>query len=85
MTTFRPYHMYEDKAAIYRANMTRALAELYQHMENQLDFLNPDETIDGDTLTNEQLEIIESVEAIEKEWILDPQQRKELTLIQWED
>tara|TARA_Y100000004_G_scaffold98048_1_gene109819 strand:- start:212 stop:445 length:234 start_codon:yes stop_codon:yes gene_type:complete len=77
--------MYEDKAAIYRANMTRALAELYQHMENQLDFLTPDETIDGDTLTNEQLEIIERVEAIEEEWILDPQQRKELTLIQWED
>ena len=83
--TFRPYHMYEDKAAIYRANMTRALAELYQHMEEQLTFLTPDETIDGDTLTNEQLEIIERVEAIEEEWILDPQQRKELTLIQWED
>jgi len=77
--------MYEDKAAIYRANMTRALAELYQHMEQQLTFLKPDETIDGDTLTNEQLEIIERVEAIEEEWILDPQQRKELTLIQWED
>jgi hypothetical protein len=77
--------MYEDKAAIYRANMTRALAELYQHMEEQLNFLTPDETIDGDTLTNEQLEIIERVEAIEEEWILDPQQRKELTLIQWED
>jgi hypothetical protein len=54
-------------------------------MEEQLTFLTPDETIDGDTLTNEQLEIIERVEAIEEEWILDPQQRKELTLIQWED
>ncbi len=77
--------MYDDKARIYRANMTRALAELYTHMEKQLEFLTPDQTIDGDTLTNEQLEIIERVEAIEEEWILDPQQRKELTLIQWED
>ena len=54
-------------------------------MEKQLDFLTPDETIDGDTLTNEQLEIIERVEAIEEEWIIDPDRRKELTLIQWTD
>ena len=83
--TFRPYHMYEDKTKIYQANMTRSLGELYQHMEKQLDFLQPDETIDGDTLTNEQLEIIERVEAIEQEWIIDPDRRKELTLIQWTD
>jgi hypothetical protein len=83
--TFRPYDMYEDKTRIYQANMTRSLGELYQHMEKQLDFLTPDETIDGDTLTNEQLEIIERVEAIEEEWILDPDRRKELTLIQWTD
>ena len=77
--------MYEDKSKIYQANMTRSLGELCQHMEKQLDFLTPDETIDGDTLTNEQLEIIERVEAIEQEWIIDPDRRKELTLIQWTD
>lgn len=77
--------MYDDKTKIYQTNMTRSLGELYEHMEKQLDFLTPDETIDGDTLTNEQLEIIERVEAIEQEWIIDPERRKELTLIQWTD
>lgn len=77
--------MYDDKKAIYQANITRALAEMYQHMENMLDFLPEGEEIDGDKLTDEQFEIIERVEAIEQEWIIDPKARAEVTLIQWED
>ena len=77
--------MYDDKKAIYQANITRSLAEMYQHMEDMLDFLPVDEEIDGDKLTDEQFEIIERVEAIEQEWIIDPIARAECTLIQWED
>lgn len=77
--------MYDDKKAIYQANITRSLAEMYQHMENMLEFLPVDEEIDGDKLTDEQFEIIERVEAIEEEWIIDPKARAEVTLIQWTD
>ena len=77
--------MYDDKKAIYQANITRSLAEMYQHMEDMLSFLPEDEEIDGDKLTDEQLEVIERVEAIEQEWIIDPKARAEVTLIQWED
>ena len=79
------FNMYDDKKAIYQANITRSLAEMYQHMEDMLDFLPEGEEIDGDKLTDEQLEIIERVEAIEQEWIIDPKARAEVTLIQWED
>ena len=77
--------MYDDKKAIYQANITRSLAEMYQHMETMLEILPDDEEIDGDKLTDEQLEVIERVEAIEQEWIIDPKARAEVTLIQWED
>jgi len=76
--------MNHDKTAKYQANITRSLAELYQHMEDMLEILPEDTEIDGDLLTDEQLEVIERVEAIEQEWILDPVIREEVSLIQWE-
>ena len=77
--------MYDDKKAIYQANITRSLAEMYQHMETMLECIPENETLDGDKLTDEQFEVIERIEAIEQEWILDPVARAECTLIQWED
>lgn len=77
--------MYDDKKAIYQANITRSLAEMYQHMETMLGILPDDDEIDGDKLTDDQFEVIERVEAIEQEWIIDPKARAEVTLIQWED
>ena len=76
--------MNHDKTAKYQAQITRSLAELYQHMEDMLEFLPSDEEIDGDKLTDEQFEIIERVEAIEQEWIVDPDIRQEVSLIQWQ-
>ena len=77
--------MNPDKTAKYHANITRSLAELYQHMENMLEILPEEDMIDGDNLTDEQLEVIERVEAIEEEWIVDPTIRAEVSLIQWEE
>ena len=76
--------MNHDKTAKYQAHITRSLAELYQHMEDMLEILPEDAENDGDKLTDEQLEVIERVEAIEQEWILDPVIREEVSLIQWE-
>ena len=76
--------MNHDKTARYQAQITRSLAELYQHMETMLEILPEDAEIDGDKLTDEQFEVIERVEAIEQEWIVDPTIRAEVSLIQWE-
>ena len=78
------FAMNHDKTAKYQAQITRSLAELYQHMERMLEILPEDTEIDGDKLTDEQFEVIERVEAIEQEWIIDPDIRAEVSLIQWE-
>ena len=65
------FTMYDDKKAIYQANITRSLAEMYQHMETMLEILPEGEEIDGDNLTDEQYAVIDNVEAIEQEWIID--------------
>ena len=72
-----------EKELIYRAHIQRSLVEMYQHMEQMLTILPDDEEIDGDALTDKQLEVIERVEAIEQEWIVDPDQREALSLINW--
>ena len=41
--------------------------------------------VDFSDLTNEQLEQVAYVESIEEEWCCDPELRKSISLIQWED
>jgi hypothetical protein len=76
----------DESSAIKRRIEPLLKAESQQSdMETMLEILPDDEEIDGDKLTDEQFEVIERVEAIEQEWIIDPDRRKELTLIQWTD
>ena len=70
-----------DKELIYRTNVQRSLVEMYQHMENMLDGIP--EGIEEKDLTPEHEEIIDRIEAIEQEWIVDPEQREALSLINW--
>ena len=70
-----------DKELIYRTNVQRSLVEMYQHMEKMLDSIP--EGIDEADLTPDQEEIIDRIEAIEQEWIVDPEQREQLSLINW--
>ena len=75
--------MKDDKKALYQANITRSLGEMYQHMEQMLDTI-PDD-INPDNLLNEHIEIIDRITAIEEEWIIDPAVRLECSLIHWEE
>ena len=75
--------MNDDKKALYQANISRALAEMYAHMEKMLDTI-PDD-INPDNLLNEHIEVIDRITAIEEEWIIDPAVRLECSLIQWEE
>ena len=71
-----------DKEIIYRTNVQRSLIEMYNHMEKMLEAIP--EGIEEKDLTPEHEEIITRIEAIESEWIVDPEQREQLTLINWE-
>ena len=70
-----------DKELIYRTNVQRSLVEMYQHMENMLEAIP--EGIEECNLTPEHEDIIDRIEAIEQEWIVDPEQREQLSLINW--
>lgn len=70
----------------YQQVLEHQLSGIYDHMcNNLLDWVEGDEeTIDRDGLSSEQLLSIGNVKAIEEEWLLDPDLREELSLVQWE-
>jgi hypothetical protein len=75
--------MSTDKEAIYLANIQRSMVEVYSNIENLLSTI-PDDVDEAD-LTPEQCDAVLAVEAIESEWILDPDLRKEMSCIDWTD
>lgn len=72
-----------EKEKLYKSNVQRALVEMYQHMEKMLNYIP--EGIEEADLTEDHKEIINKIEAIEQEWIVDPDQRADLSLINWMD
>ena len=75
--------MSTDKEQIYLANMQRSMVEVYTQIERLLETI-PDD-IDEADLTPEQGDAVRAVEAIESEWILDPEIRQEMSCINWTD
>ena len=67
--------------AVSEDNVRRSLREVWTRLE-QLLITIPD-NIDEIALTTDQVELIENIESIEAEWILNPQTRAELSVIQW--
>jgi hypothetical protein len=70
----------------YQQVLEHQLSGIYDHMcNNLLSWVKDDEElIDRDRLTAEQLLAIGNVNAIEEEWLLDPDLRGELSIVQWE-
>jgi hypothetical protein len=75
--------MATDKESIYLQNMQRSMIEVYNNIEQLLATI-PDD-IDESDLTPEQCDAVLAVEAIESEWILDPEIRREMSCINWTD
>ena len=75
------------KELAYEQNIRRSIAEIYTHMcDNLLGFLEDDgDFIDSESLTFDQLDRIEAVKALEEEWVLDPAQRHEMSLLRFSD
>jgi len=75
-----------SKELTYHNIIQNQLAELYDHMTNNLlAWLPEDGYIDEDDFTDKQREQVAAVLAIEEEWVLDPAVRAEVTLISWEE
>lgn len=74
-----------NKEHIYQAHIYRCLEEMYDRMANQLlDWLPQDsDGIDDSTFTPAQWESVLAVNAIEEEWLVDEEQRKQLSIINW--
>jgi len=75
--------MSTNKEHIYLQNMQRSMVEVYNNIEQLLASI-PD-NIDEKDMTPEQCDAVLAVEAIESEWILDPDMRKEMSCIDWHD
>jgi hypothetical protein len=73
--------MSTNKEYIYLQNMQRSMIEVYNQIEQLLASI-PDD-IDEEDLTPEQQDAVRAVEAIESEWIIDPQMRQEMSCINW--
>ena len=77
----------DNKEKAYQTNLQRSLIEVYNHMCNDLlSFLPAEGTdIDEDDFTRDQVRAIESVMAIEEEWMIDPSIRRENSLLYWSE
>ena len=64
-------------------NVRRSLVELYTRIEGLLETI-PDD-IDESDLTEDQIDTIDNICSIEEEWIIDPELRRELSVINWSD
>ena len=75
-----------SKELTYHNIIQNQLAHLYDHMTNNLlDWLPEDGWVDESDFTPKQEESIAAVLAIEEEWILEPEVRASVTLINWHE
>ena len=71
----------------YQQVIEQQLSGIYDHMcTNLLGWVSDEgtELIDRSELSDDQLLAIGNVNAIEEEWVLDPNMRREVSLVQWE-
>ena len=73
--------MSSNKEHEYLQNIQRSMVEVYNQIEQLLELI-PDD-IDEEDLTPEQQDAVRAVEAIESEWIIDPEMRQEMSCINW--
>ena len=72
---------------LYQENIERSVAELYDHMSNNLLGWLPDdgEYQDSEDLTPEQIDSISAVQSIEEEWVLNAELREEVSMLRFAD
>lgn len=71
-----------NKAAIYQDNIRRSLREMWTHIEQQMLTLPKEEHLIWDELSTKDKATVDNIHAIEAEWIVDPDIRRELSVLQ---
>ena len=79
------YHTMTDKEIKYHAQLQRTLVEIYKHIDKTLAWMDEGAIIEEEHLTPSQWMSVLNVQAIEEEWLLDPEQRRAYSMIQWEE
>ncbi len=75
-----------SKELTYHNVMQNQLSHLYDHMTNNLlNWLPDDDYINEEDFTDQQRDQVAAVLAIEEEWIIEPEMRAEITLINWDE
>ena len=69
------------KIARYQHVISDATTYIWTYMAKRADSI-PDTLSE---LTEEQLDILLDIEAVEAEWVVDPEMRKEISIVQWEE
>ena len=74
-----------ESQLIYQYSIERSITELYMHMDQLLTEVAVGDVIDADQLTEQQLAVVDNCMAIEEEWILDEDDRRQASMIQWDE
>jgi len=69
----------------YQFSIENSITQLYMHMDSMLTKADIGDVIDADDLTEQQLAVVDNCMAIEEEWIMDEDDRREASLIQWDE
>lgn len=65
----------------WRPNIKRCLQEQWTRIESLLGQLPEDEHLEYDNLAPHQQQCVENINAIEEEWLVDPEQRAEMSVL----
>lgn len=74
-----------NKAAIYQDNIRRSLREMWTNIEEQMLTLPEGDYLEWEELSEDDQQTVDNIHAIEAEWILDPELRQELSVLQEEE
>jgi len=69
----------------WRPNLQRSLSEQWTRIEQMVAQLPNENHINYDNSTKKQQQLIENIDAIECEWLVDPIQRAELSVLVFDD
>ena len=74
-----------NKGLIFKDNIRRSLREMWTNIEQQMQTLPEGEHLDWDSLSDKDKTTIDNIHSIEAEWVLDPEIRAELSVLQEEE
>jgi len=69
----------------WQPNVRRCLQEQWTHITKLLNELPDEEHLNYEDLSSRQQFVVQAIDCIEEEWIVDPQQRAQLSVLEFDD